>query len=216
MAFDGSLHDEFATILETTSGIDLNFTGQSKTISIPDASGTILSTGNLKYIDGQNATAIKIPETLKSLRHAEFGTSGKKTTILGTSIFDGEVSFGHSNFNDNINLNGNLIVSTLTFGKTNVSGSYHQSLDMTNAMDSNRQFVLPSSCSNFSKNVTSNCSVARLEPEIIISTGNLYDLSLKTTDTNIVNGTTRFLGMFTDKMELVSLSGNHFYSTEQI
>ena len=125
MAFDGSLHDEFATILETTSGIDLNFTGQSKTVSIPDASGTILSTGNLKYIDGQNATAIKIPETLKSLRHAEFGTSGKKTTILGTSIFDGEVSFGHSNFNDNINLKGTLIASTLIFGKTNNSGSYH-------------------------------------------------------------------------------------------
>ena len=99
-------------------------------------------------------------ETLKSLRHAEFGTSGKKTTILGTSIFDGEVSFGHSNFNNNINLKGNLIASTLTFGKTNNSGSYHQSLDMTKAMDFNRQFVLPSSCSNFSKNITSNCSVA--------------------------------------------------------
>ena len=50
------------------------------------------------------------------------------------------------------------------------------------------------SCSNFSKNITSNCSVSSFGPEIIISTGNLYDLSLKTTDTNIVNGTTRFLG----------------------
>ena len=60
MSFDGSLRDEFATTIDTNSGNDLNFTGQSKTISIPDASGTIISTGNLKYIDGQNATAIKI------------------------------------------------------------------------------------------------------------------------------------------------------------
>ena len=195
MSFDGSLRDEFATTIDTNSGNDLYFTGQSKTISIPDASGTIISTGNLKYIDGQNATALKMLGTLKSLRHAEFGISGEKTTILGTSIFDGGVSFGHSNFNNNIiNLKGTLIASTLIFGKANNSGSYHQSLDMTKAMDFNRQFVLPSSCSSFSKNITSNCSVSSFGPEIIISTGNLYDLSLKTTDTNVVNGTTRFLG----------------------
>eukprot|EP00942_MAST-04A_sp_MAST-4A-sp1_P004708 g4708.t1 len=154
VSFNGSFTEnvlifggEFKNSFTTKMNVGWNMPNTTKDVvlqtTLPDASGMILTTGNLHRIDGKNATFVNISNNLNVYTSVDLGISGNSTTFLGETTMNGDVVLGSNQQND-IVLNGDFKAIQLIFGRKFNNSMKYQSLNMALAMASNSTFTLPS------------------------------------------------------------------------
>ena len=64
--------------------------------TLPDASGVILTTGNLHCIEGKNATFMRIMNNLHVYDNVVLGNEQDHITFLGETYINGDIRFGRN------------------------------------------------------------------------------------------------------------------------